>query len=159
MSLSPCSECGKDISSSARACPGCGAPNKIINQRRKIIVIATVIALAIVVFIFLIVRSPAGKQPDGMSNDVYKLGINALNITDAYLNGEMDTGEAVKKLDNISGQLEKIDSLDALTVKVDITLIRIAIESIERTFSSTTRNDIIENRNNLAEKLNQKQRK
>lgn len=50
MSLSPCSECGKDISSSARACPGCGAPNKIINQRRKIIVIATVIALAIVVF-------------------------------------------------------------------------------------------------------------
>ena len=50
MALIKCSECGKEISSSAKMCPHCGASNKISNNKKSNKKI-----LFIVIFILLIV--------------------------------------------------------------------------------------------------------
>lgn len=69
MSIFKCPECGKEISTQAAMCPGCGAPveNKTIagslRQIAKITALAAIAALALIV-----VLSPAkNDSPDGMA--------------------------------------------------------------------------------------------
>ena len=158
MSLIKCSVCSKKMADNAKICPNCGAPNQVLKTKRKSqytkITIGVVIILALVIVFF----ATKNMKPARMEIAVYDLGISALNVTDEFLDSKIDADIANGKLDNISNKLDKIDDIDALLIKVQVTSISIDINRIDSMFSDSTMNDVLEGRNQLADKLNQNKR-
>jgi hypothetical protein len=103
-----------------------------------------------------------------MSNEAYQLGLEALDVTDQYLNDEVSSSRAISKLDGICEDLENMyneqddsDSLDGistsfntLTLKMNISAISFAMEIHSYGDASYTLNDIKDKRDELAESLN-----
>lgn len=111
------------------------------------------------------------KKPDGMSDRVYDLGIAALETTDDFLNGDIEADEAARKLvtaltsiqseiaiheEEIGGALVGTDYWQESLVESRITLIQFRIS--EKNSGRGSNKDVIQQRNSLAELLNEKKR-
>lgn len=158
MALIKCEVCNNDMADNARSCPGCGAPNKIVSAKNKAkltkIAIGTVIILALVIIIIL----TKNMKPSRMSEEVYNLGLSALNIADEFLDNKRTADEAYLKLDYMYSRLEELDDTDAFLVHTDILILSHKISDFDSSFSSTTIQDVVQKRNELADRLNQKKR-
>ncbi len=62
MALIRCRECGKDVSTEASACPGCGAPINSAPTKKKSEIIAGVIVLIVIVGIAVSMGRPDEKK-------------------------------------------------------------------------------------------------
>lgn len=77
MALIKCSECGKEISSKATACPNCGCPIKIIliRQVKKHLfksILLVGILLSIIIVIFLLLPQIENKKVERMLEETDK---------------------------------------------------------------------------------------
>lgn len=120
MALIKCSECEKEISDKATSCPNCGCPlnnsqsrsttfqdgnNKISTQTYSyckyipIKIIAVIVCIVIAICIVIIYFN--NKKPSDVSDEMYNLGIEALEVIDDYLDNEIDSQATYKKLSSI----------------------------------------------------------
>ncbi|MDR1246093.1 MAG: hypothetical protein LBK57_03595 [Clostridiales Family XIII bacterium] len=111
-----------------------------------------------------------GKKPENTSDRMYELGILALETIDDYLDGKIEIEEADKLLEQIDSSATSQRESDLKTLDSE-TLVGTEyanddlIESYiyfaqhavsERIWISGTKKDIIESRNDLADRLNEK---
>lgn len=66
--------------------------------------------ICVVVILSLIFSACSSKKPDGMSDEIYKAGIQAIEIADRYLQSEIDSDEACQKIEEIYSALPQSSS-------------------------------------------------
>lgn len=98
-----CPECNKDISHTSKKCVHCGYVLKKSNKKPFII---TACIILVVGLLILAITQCHGVRPGDVSRDVYNLGVDAIKITDKYMDGNMDFDDAKKKLINIESEIE-----------------------------------------------------
>lgn len=166
MELIKCNTCNKEIAANAKTCPNCGAPNELVRVKNKALIKNTLIIAVIIIAVVSIILVATNGKPD-MDSRVYNYGIDSLGVVDDYLDGKISGSEAVHKLDKIYNKLEQLGELadpDSLRLSTDALLVRISVSSVKWEINSfgldldTTSTDIINARNDLAKKLNKKQR-
>lgn len=96
--------------------------------------------------------------PPSMNDEVYELGITAMEIADDYIDGRMNSDVASSKLNHIKDALEEYDDTDATIFGTTIFLLDISIGSSESKYSSENSKDVIDSRNDLADQLHKKKR-
>ena len=69
MTMIKCSECGKEISSSAKVCPNCGASNKISKSRKQNKYIKIIITILIILCITIIALFVGYYNSDEIGKD------------------------------------------------------------------------------------------
>ena len=101
MALIKCQECGKEISSEAKACPNCGSPNEIVTQKNNLIkkIVYDIIGCIILVSVFFMVIYVIK-----INRKSYIYGHEAIEILEKLKNSEIT-------VDTASYQLEKIYKL------------------------------------------------
>ena len=150
MALIKCSECGKEISNTAKSCPNCGFTIK--KSKAWLYIVG---GLFVLLLVFILTRE---YKPLNMDREVYNLGISALQITDDYLDAKITNKEARNRLDDISSRLDRIDGTESLLVRTKIFNIDTYILLSDGMFSTSSASDVTESRNSLAEYLNKRKR-
>ncbi len=89
----------------------------------------------------------------------YKAGIKAIDIADDYIDNKISAYEARSKLNMMQESTEKEDTTFSVLVSSDIVILGNSIFLYDSDYSTTTKKDVIKNRNNLAKTLNEKKRK
>ncbi|HHV04213.1 MAG TPA: hypothetical protein GXX64_09985 [Bacteroidales bacterium] len=157
MDLIKCKTCNKET------CPNCGAPNETVKFENKTSIRnILIIAVSIVVIIIAVTGCNSG-----MDSRVYDYGIDSLEVVDDYLDGEISATDAENKLEENYNKLEQLGKLadsDSTGLRTDELIIRTKISSVKweitrfEMSSDGSSSDIINARNELAEKLNKKHR-
>ena len=96
--------------------------------------------------------SGKGEKPSGVSEEVYNHGVLVLKIADSYLDGELTAGEVDEKMYELKIVVNKEDGDQE---------VRDIIKQLWKNMTSTlkTDEDVLESRNELANKLNLGERK
>lgn len=150
----------------AKTCPNCGAPNKSIRSKNKMLFRNILVVAAIIVAVVAIMIGVTSCKPK-LDRRVYDYGIESLKAVDDYLDGKISGTVAVNRLEENYNKLEQLGELadaDSLGLRTDALLIRASISSVKyeitiyKKGADTTSADIIKARNSLADKLNKKHR-
>lgn len=79
-------------------------------MKKKIITLALIATLAL---------SACGhSKPEHMSQDVYDLGVSAVESLESYMDGDISLDDLKKKIDRISDQLDRLPEADETAEKV-----------------------------------------
>jgi RNA polymerase subunit RPABC4/transcription elongation factor Spt4 len=152
MSLIKCQECGNEISDKAKTCPHCGY--KVKKYNKKNIVIISSLSVMVIAIIIIIYFFQNGK-PSEYSVQAYNYGIDALMVADNYLDKDYDYDEAYSELGIIKNKLDilhnKDDDIDTFVLGVDVLI-------LSSTMLNGTYSEVLDERNKLADKLNEKKR-
>ena len=159
MGLMQCKECGKEISEKAYSCPNCGCPVNASTEKsnnKMVYIILGLIAIAIVVIAIVLNQN---KKPANISDEAYQLGIDAILVSDKYIDGIYDYDTASDKLESIKDKIDRLHEEDGNTytfiLGTDVTMLSSTLLKVEIDGSET---DVINTRNDLAKKLNYKKR-
>jgi len=156
MALITCPECGKEISDTSKVCVHCGYKiKKKMQLNDKFIGTSAIVCILIVALIYTLVSgfTDKNKKPENMSEAVYNIGIQILEVTDEFIDGKIDLREAKDSLDEL---YERVNDREQSVYDsgVATSTLGIQIDLTGYSIGHTNITDIIESRNKLAEKLN-----
>ena len=109
--------------------------------------------------------SGSGK-PDDMNEEVYKQGLIVIDVCDDYIDGKISDDNALIEIEKAYNRIEKYkdDENSSVTdyvtcVHISLMIIAFDLISINEKSYYENKNEILESRNILAERLNEKTRK
>jgi len=118
------------------------------------------ICVVIVIFLFLslLACSNYGERPENVREGVYRLGLEAISIADDYLDFRLTARNAIVKLDDLNSRFDEFSDLtsEEMTVSSHLWFTSLALSYV--TWGIGTYEDVLERRNNLAERLNERAR-
>lgn len=94
-----------------------------------------------------------GCSSTKLSDEAYSIGLQALTVTDKFLDMEISGKVASDKIDELLGQLGDIDDATSLEYKLETRLIALSGNTFLENYA-----DINNNRNELAKMLGKKER-
>lgn len=153
-----CPECGKEISETAKKCPNCGFKQKTKKNKAsmKQWIIAGVAIIGVVsLVIYLLLPYLPNQKPDDISDEVYDVGCASVKVIDRYLDREISGDDASERLEELHDEIKHIDDKpgDGL-VSIKISFLKSLLWQADSDILSTSRSDVLKERNELAEYLN-----
>jgi hypothetical protein len=130
--------------------------NNIKNRNVAYVTLSITTGLILVaIVIFSLTMKSNRNVPSKLSHEVYNLGVEALNITDQYLDREIDTDEARDELSDIR---DRIDLVKNLNNDENVLYIDSNILMISSSILNDNQAEILDFRNDLAYELKIKKR-
>lgn len=125
------------------------------------------IAIILVFALVLSLAGCGGSKPKDVSDGVYNAGIEVINICDQYLDALINADKACEKISDICNNLDKLDVKQGAetSIKLGMSFVQSSINNIILRDALNLEPDpdsndkVLETRNKLAKKLNQKTRK
>ncbi len=102
-----------------------------------------------------------GGKPGDVSEKYYNYGLKALEIIDSYLDYEISTEEAYSKLNDLTDRKRSLGDYvhdKDLHVVIYVSSAELEVSEIERGVWSASLDELIEDRNNIAEAVGAKKR-
>lgn len=152
-----CPNCNYEIPEMSKQCPKCGY--KLEKSIRKFDVILYTLLFGFVVFIAIVVIRQNTSRPSNLSEVVYQIGVDALNVTDNYLDGDYDYETALKYLELLDNDLDHLGAGDINTTSfnLEVNIISVRTNMLLAGIDGSEE-EIITARNELADALNKKKR-
>jgi len=126
----------------------------VINTLKKFLFVL------ICALVLIFVGCSSNNLPINVRYQIYQLGLEAIIITDQYLDMEIEVAEVDDKLNNLTKKFDEFDtiSFSELEIKGLISSIRIVFNPVlysDRIREKINDEEVLERRNILAKKLNQ----
>lgn len=112
----------------------------------------------------IFIMTGCSSKPENMSDEMYNTGLNALETIDQYLDGKLDSDEATDKLDRFQALFDTYSDSeeDVLTQSNARTLsmicMNLSYNIVKVKSTPSAMDDLLQSRNELAEKLGEKSR-
>ena len=128
--------------------------------------------ISILLVIFMTISITACGTPDGFTDESYRIALDALDITDQYIDAEIDSDSAIEKIDRLKSLLNIEESnYDGGDSEVESNLFMLSSDLRSLTVNIRSHNyesgslledfelsDLIDCRNELAERVGEKTR-
>lgn len=116
------------------------------------------------VFALLLCLCGCGSSKKYLREDSYAIGLEALQITDEFLNREIEASEAKQQLEKMKTKAESLtfsadeESEESFNniMTLDISNICLFISMYDSPYGSVTKKDVQDSRDNLADMLGEK---
>ena len=125
--------------------------------------------VTLLLIILLLTLCSCGGKPTKMSEGMYQIGLNALDVADQYINGKLTGNRAYDRLEDLYEQAKEEEKYNREKLGVatlvgteyahdtfvtsDILILQLVIGRVD--YGSATLSDVIEARDELADTLGQ----
>ena len=98
------------------------------------------------------------QPPEGISGEAYAIGLEALQTTDAFLDGRTTVETAQQRLEALYTSLLQVEAQDTLDSTLGIRILLVEADLFLVLYADGTPQGVVQSRNDLAETLEQPQR-
>jgi len=119
----------------------------------------------LLIFALILSLVGCGGKPNGIRKGVYNLSLAILSTSDQYLDFKITADEAYEKINKLYERFNEFEDVENLSTQINEMSIKVCLHDLNNTFrlliwyGEKSYDNILEKRNNLAVKLNEKTRK